>query len=39
MDDVYAYNYANKLFICSGDIDHDMVKDLKRFLKDKDQSG
>ena len=27
--DIYTYDYANKLFISSGDIDHEMAEDLQ----------
>ena len=32
---VYTYDHMIKLFLSSGDIDHDMAEDLQRFLKDK----
>ena len=35
MGGVYMYDHANKLFIFLGDIDHDTVEDLSRFLEDK----
>ena len=32
-DDIYTYDYTNKLLISSGEIDHDMTEDLQRFLR------
>ena len=37
MGDAYTHDHANKLFISTGDIDHDMAAELQRFLKEKDQ--
>ena len=37
MGDMYTYDEANKLFISTGDIDHDMAEGLQRSLRDKDQ--
>ena len=33
MDDVYTYEFVNKLFISSGETDHDTTEDLQRFLR------
>ena len=32
MGDIYTYDYANKLFISFGEIDHDMAEDLQRCI-------
>ena len=37
MWETYKYNYANKLFISSGEINHDTAEDLQRFLRNQNQ--
>ena len=36
--DTYTYYYIKKLFISSGEIDHNMAEDVQKFLKTKNKS-
>ena len=36
-DDIYSYDYTDRLFIMSSEIDHDKAEDLQRFLRNQNK--